>query len=153
MLELIHIVLAFIALVAGGAVFGLKKGNQKHRIVGRVYFLSMVGLNLTAFGIYNLFGRWGMFHWLALASLVTVVAGYIAIRYKNVLAHYYFMVWSYVGLLGGAISELFARFPPAISLQNTVPLLDSYLILAMIGATFYLLPKYQSRFVIKRTKP
>ena len=148
MIELTHIILGFLSLVAGAAVILLRKGTKKHRSIGRVYILSMLGLNLTSFGIYNLYGSWGRFHWLALVSLATLIAAYASIRYKKVQAHYYFSVWSYVGLLGGAISELFARFPPAELLLKYVPSLDTYVILLLITATFYLLPKCQNKVLV-----
>ena len=69
--------------------------------MGRVYVVSMIVLNLSAFAIYkfdiahfvpfragpNIFG---FFHWLAVAALVFVLVGYYASRHQNRA------FWSYV---------------------------------------------------------
>jgi len=53
----------------------------------------MLGLNLTAFGIYEFFGGFGIFHWAALASLATLLAEYLTVifrhRTNNWLAKHY----------------------------------------------------------------
>ena len=40
----------------------------------------MVGLNVTALSIYRLTGVFGPFHWAALFSLATIVAGVVPVR-------------------------------------------------------------------------
>jgi uncharacterized membrane protein len=73
----VHIALAVAALASGLAVALLPKGTRRHRLLGRVYVASMLGLNLTALAIYNLFGVFGPFHVAALISLATVAAGWV----------------------------------------------------------------------------
>jgi len=145
MIELIHIILGFSSLISGFTVLLIKKGSRNHRLIGRAYILSMLGLNLTAFGIYKLFGGWGFFHWMAIASLIPLLAGYTAIRYKKIEAHYFFMCWSYIGLLCATISEIFVHLPIAVQLLNAVPRVDTVFIIFLIVSGFYLLPKYQRR--------
>lgn len=149
MIELIHIILGFSSLISGFTVLLIKKGSITHRLVGRAYALSMLGLNLTAFGIYKLFGGWGFFHWMAIASLIPLLAGYIAIRYKKIEAHYFFMCWSYIGLLCATVSEIFVHVPIAVQLLNAVPRVDTVFIIFLIVVGFYLLPKYRNRYVGK----
>jgi len=149
MIELIHIILGFSSLISGFTVLLIKKGSRNHRLIGRAYVLSMLGLNLTAFGIYKLFGGWGFFHWMAIASLIPLLAGYISIRYKKIEAHYFFMCWSYIGLLCATISEIFVHLPIAVQLLNVVPRVDTVFIIFLIAAGFYLLPKYRRRHVGK----
>lgn len=110
----IHTLLAFTAILAGGLVVAWRKGTRFHKLVGRVYFVSMAGLNLSALLIYSLFGVFGPFHWLALASLLTIAAGLVpAVRKKPIgswlFYHAEFMSWSYVGLLAAAVSEVTTR--------------------------------------------
>jgi hypothetical protein len=75
----------------------------------------MVALNGTALLIYDLFGRFGPFHWLALASLATLLAGLVPAMRKRprrswLFYHAEYMSWSYVGLLAAAVSEVTTRW-------------------------------------------
>lgn len=149
MIELIHITLGFSSLISGLFVVFTAKGNLNHKLIGRVYFLSMLGLNLTSFGIYKLFDGWGFFHWMAVASLIPLFAGYITIRRKNVNAHYYFMCWSFIGLLCATISEIFVHIPLAIALQAQIAHVDTALMVGLIACGFYFLPRKQSAYVRK----
>ena len=82
--------------------------------MGRGYGAAMLGVNLTALMIYELFGRFGPFHWTALASLATLLVGYWSVRRKRPgwrYRHAYFMTGSYVGLLAAAVSETASRVP------------------------------------------
>lgn len=112
----VHTALAVAALVTGAAVLLRRKGGPWHRRLGWTYVISMLGLNLTALAIYRLFGGFGPFHIAALASLVTVVLGALPARRrlprgKWIEHHYYWMTWSYVGLLAAAGSEAVTRIP------------------------------------------
>ncbi|QFU76464.1 DUF2306 domain-containing protein [Halioglobus maricola] len=147
MLAILHTALGFASLIFGLLVLCWRKGDRRHRLVGRAYFFSMLGLNLSSFGMYRLFDGWGFFHWMSLASLTTLLAGYVAIRYRKLVPHYYFMVWSYIGLLCATISEIFAQIEVATAMLAVVPSLDTYLMLVLIGAGLFLLPRYQSQFV------
>lgn len=150
MIEQIHIILGFLSLISGSLVMLQKKGNRNHRLIGRLYLISMLGLNLTSLGIYKLYDGWGFFHWMAIASLIPLLAGYIAILYRKVSAHYYFMCWSYIGLLCATISEIFVHIPLATLLLDEIPNIDTVLILFLIGLGFYYLPKKESLYVRKR---
>ena len=149
MIELIHVILGFSSLISGFTVLLIKEGSRNHRLVGRAYALSMLGLNLTAFGIYKLFDGWGFFHWMAIASLIPLLAGYVAIRYRKIEAHYFFMCWSYIGLLCATISEIFVHVPIAVQLLNAVPRVDTVFIIVLIVLGFYFFPKYRLRYVGK----
>ena len=113
-LGLIHTGFGFLAILLGALVVARRKGSRMHRITGRLYFLAMLGLNGTALLIYDLFGGFGPFHWLALASLATVVAGLVVAMRKRpagawLRIHAEVMSWSYVGLLAAAVSEVTTR--------------------------------------------
>ena len=149
MVELFHIILGFSSLISGLFIVLTQKGNHNHKLIGRVYFLSMLGLNLTSFAIYKLFDGWGFFHWMAVASLIPLIAGYIAIRYKNINAHYYFMCWSYIGLLCATISEIFVHVPIATALLNKVTHIDTIFMVCLISFGFYYLPHKENLYVRK----
>ncbi len=149
MIETVHIILGFTSLISGGLVVFSTKGNRKHRLFGRLYFLSMLGLNVTSFGIYKLFDGWGFFHWMAVASLIPLLAGYIAIRHKKIIAHYYFMSWSYIGLICATVSEIFVHVPLATFLLNRISHIDTIIMLCFICAGFYYLPKKEHLYARK----
>ena len=111
---LLHVLLALAALLFGTLVVLRRKGNARHRLLGRAYLISMLGLNVTALLNYELFGYFGPFHWMALFSLASVLAGYLVVRGKRPgwkHAHAYFMTGSYVGLLAAAVAEVASRVP------------------------------------------
>lgn len=147
MIETFHIFCGFASLISGFFVLLRRKGDSSHRLIGRFYCICMLTLNLTAFGIYKLYGGWGIFHWMAVASLIPLVAGFVAIRYRNVNAHYYFICWSYIGLLCATVSEIFVHIPLAVFLQGKVAHIDTAIMLCLIGGGFYFLPRYQYRYV------
>lgn len=111
-----HVTLGIASLLLGATTLALPKGTDFHRAVGALYVLCMFGLNLTALTIYRLFGGFGVFHALALLSLLTLLAGFAAVVLKRPRAgwldrHYYFMGWSYVGLVAATVSEGTTRVP------------------------------------------
>ena len=57
----VHFVLAIAAIGAGAAVALARKGTSRHRQLGRTYGFLLIGVNVTAFMIYGLFGRFGPF--------------------------------------------------------------------------------------------
>ena len=57
----IHLTLAITAMASGAVVLFMPKGTGPHRLIGLTYAFSMLGLNGTAFLLYNLFGRVGLF--------------------------------------------------------------------------------------------
>ena len=114
----VHIIAAVAALLLGGVVFPMRKGTRLHVRVGFGYVVSMIVMNVTAFGIYRLTGSVNPFHMGAFFSLATVLAGWVpAIRRKPrdgwLQLHFEFMSWSYVGLVAGAVSEAVTRLPQA----------------------------------------
>src|SRR5687768_975728 len=113
-----HIGAAISALVFGLGVLLTRKGTRLHKQVGYAYFFNMLGLNISALFIYRLTGHFGPFHGAALASLLTLTAGFIAAYLRLpqgrwLELHYEFMNWSYVGLVAAAVSEATTRLPAA----------------------------------------
>jgi uncharacterized membrane protein len=112
----LHTVLSVIALISGAIVFFSWKGTKLHKRTGYIYVISMLGCLGTSFFIFDLFGAWGPFHWMALVSLVTLSLGMmfpLFFRQKRnwLIHHYMWMSYSYVGLVMAAGSHLFAVVP------------------------------------------
>jgi len=72
---LIHFIASIAALLLGTFVLILPKGTSKHKVIGRSHALSMLLVLSTAFMIYGLFGNWGIFHWTAVISTLTILCG------------------------------------------------------------------------------
>ncbi len=111
---LAHVIFSALAILFGTTVIFNRKGTRRHRWLGRSYVIAMLGLNGTAFMTYELFDGFGLFHWMALVSLATVVIGYIPTWKKRPgwkVQHAYFMAGSYVGLIAALAAETFTRTP------------------------------------------
>ena len=116
MILTIHIAFGFLALIAGAWNLLAMKGTQRHRLVGWVYVGSMVGLLLTSFGIFEVFGGFGPFHAMSLVSGGALAfAIYFPLRRKRyehwMVHHYMWITYSYVGLVMATGSHLFHYGP------------------------------------------
>ena len=112
----LHTALATAALVLGLGVVLRRKGTRSHRWLGRAYAVCMFGVVGTAFAIYNLYGRFGPFHWAAVISLVTLTGGLVPVllrrpRRRWLAVHLGFMSYSYIGLVAALASEALTRLP------------------------------------------
>lgn len=115
-LGFIHTIFGIVALLAGTAVFLLRKGTRWHRTLGHLYLTNMLALNISALFIYRLFGTFGPFHWLALISLLTLIAGMVPIFTRRpkgrwLELHASFINGSFVGLVAATAAEITSRLP------------------------------------------
>lgn len=106
-----HVSAAALALVTGALVFAARKGTRRHVLLGRVYGVGMLLVNLPALLLYEESGRLGPFHVLAVISLATLTLGLapLLLGYRNskhVARHGLFMAWSYVGLVAAGLAQL-----------------------------------------------
>jgi uncharacterized membrane protein len=105
-----HVVAASSALVVGAAVLLLPKGTRAHRVIGAVYVLALVLVNVAALSLHRE-STFGVFHALAVVSLVTVAVGLslLVVGQRSPLAiatHAYCMTWSYAGLVAAGCGQL-----------------------------------------------
>lgn len=94
----------------------LKKGSKLHIKIGYTYITNMLIVNITAFMIYRLFGEFGIFHYAALVSLLTVLGGAIPAIFRIPENNWYdlhfsLMYWSVMGLYGAFSAEILTRIP------------------------------------------
>jgi len=110
---LIHFAFALAAIASGPVVLRARKGTRFHRRAGWTYVVSMVGVNVTALMIYRLLGDFGPFHWAALFSLASVIAGVVPVRRRAnrhwLKGHAGWMAGSYVGLCAALVAETTTR--------------------------------------------
>ncbi len=107
----LHTAFGIAALLIGPLIFLRRKGDGPHRLLGRGFFCAMLGVNGTAFGIYEMTGGPSIFHALAILSLLTVWRGYAAIRRGEVARHLSYMIFAYAGLIAALGSRLPALLP------------------------------------------
>lgn len=122
---MLHLATSLLALLTGSFVLGLTKGTALHKRIGYVYVGSMVLLLVTAFMIYRLFGRWGIFHWTAVVSTLTLIGGLVPILRKRPVQSYRslhssFMYWSVIGLYGAFMAEVLVRLPKIV-IESGIP--------------------------------
>jgi uncharacterized membrane protein len=80
---LVHLISALLAMVAGAIVLLNPKGWQSHKRVGYDYVAFMGILNITAFMIYHLFGRFGPFHLAAIISMFGIIGGMLPVLFRQ----------------------------------------------------------------------
>lgn len=121
----IHFIASVMALVLGTFVLGLPKGTRQHKLIGKLYMFAMFIVLTTAFMTYQLFGTWGIFHWSAVISTLTLVAGLVPIYIKRpaksyVVLHFSFMYWSVMGVYAAFVSETLVRLPKVV-VESGIP--------------------------------
>jgi len=122
---LIHFIASLFALLFGTLILVLPKATAKHKTIGRLYGLSVLVVLVTAFLTYRLFGTWGIFHWSAVVSCLTLFAGLFPIVAKrptnnHVSLHFSFMYWSVMGVYGAFVSETLVRMPKVV-VESGIP--------------------------------
>jgi len=109
-----HVFAAVTALVVGAVVLRLPKGVGPHRLAGSVYVVCLVTVDLAALSVHRE-ARFGVFHALAVLSLLTIIAGVSPLLLGRrspaaVYTHAYCMTWSYAGLVAAGCGQLAVTF-------------------------------------------
>lgn len=140
---IIHTLFAIIAIIVGLMIFLMRKGTRRHRTMGYVYIISMLGLNITALMIYKVLGFFGPFHVLALISLAALFAGWWPAYRKKppekwLRKHYEGICWSYIGLMAALVAEIAVRLPWVKGFGKAFAIVTfvSSFIIVFIGAYF-----------------
>jgi uncharacterized membrane protein len=105
-----HLGAALAALLAGLTVLLIPKGTPTHRAVGTAYLVALGLVNVAALSLHRE-AAFGVFHGLAIASLLTIGAGLAPLllgkRSPRAIAfHAFCMTWSYVGLVAAGCGQL-----------------------------------------------
>lgn len=111
----IHLYSALLATLFGTLILTGKKGTKLHKKIGYAYSVNMLIVNITAFMIYRLFGTFGIFHYAAIISLLTLILGVVPLMIKrsqrHIVWHIHYMYWSVIGLYAAFVSESLTRIP------------------------------------------
>jgi uncharacterized membrane protein len=110
----VHAALALFCIIIGLIQLLRRKGGATHRARGYAFVYAMLVADGTAMLVYQFTGRFNIFHAGAIVNLVCVVLAIVPMlrnpRPPNwKLKHYYFIAWSYVGLISAAATETVVR--------------------------------------------
>lgn len=138
---LIHLLACVLALIAGTCLLAITKGSEIHKRIGYAYCISMLTVNGTAFSLYHLFNGLGPFHFAALISLATLVAGMIPVLFRTkswLRLHLSFMYYSVIGLYAAFASEIIVRIPgisfgPAVGIATTLVMIVAMLLFRFLS--------------------
>ena len=156
---LIHLLVSIVAMITGIVILMTKKGTKKHKQIGYIYVTSMLLVNFTAFMIYRLFGGFGIFHFFAIVSFLTLLAGmYPIIRRKGenyIFKHFNYMYWSVVGLYCAFCAEVLTRVPIYLHIKTSWKLFSTLtglsIFIVMVIATV-IFKKYKLKWQIEFEK-
>lgn len=119
----VHTLAALLALITGSLILAKTKGTSLHKKTGRVYGISMIIVCTTSFMIYRVHNTFGVLHFFALISTVTLLLGMLPLYLKNyknaIVTHLSWMYWSVIGLYCAFAAEIFTRLPMILDIQNT----------------------------------
>ena len=97
----LHLASIVLALIVGFAVLARKKGTALHKVLGRIWTVSMMGAIVSSFWIQR--GGLSILHVLSIVSLVFIVWGVAAIRRGDRRRHAKSMIGVFVGSLAAAV--------------------------------------------------
>ncbi len=106
----VHVLAAVSALLVGATALLMPKGTHAHRVIGTVYVAALVVVNVAALSLHRE-RSFGVFHALAVASLLTIVVGLSPLLLGKtsppaIATHAYCMAWSYAGLVAAGCGQL-----------------------------------------------
>jgi uncharacterized membrane protein len=125
LLGLLHFVLMIGSLAIGAGIFLMPKGTPRHKKLGRIFFAGMLVSNVVVLTIYQDSGQPGIFHVLAIVSVVSLIAASALVRLPGAglgrrVAHGHVMLWSFGGVVAAGLGQgatLLGLTPwPAISI-------------------------------------
>ncbi|MCH8568180.1 MAG: DUF2306 domain-containing protein [Balneolales bacterium] len=137
---LIHFYTAIAALATGTFVMFWTKGTRIHKLAGYGYCIAMFFVLATAFMLFSLFGGWGIFHWAAVISSATLLAGMIPLilrkpRNNYISLHFSFMYWSVMGLYAAFFAETMVRLPEYVGSETLQTPLFYQIVISCLVAT------------------
>lgn len=110
----LHALAAVCAFVLGIVQFVAMKGTGRHRVLGRVWVVIMVGVAASSFWITEIHGggRFSWIHGLSVLTLVMLPVGVWAARTGRISLHQRVMQGVYVG--GLIVAGGFTFVPPRV---------------------------------------
>lgn len=107
------------SLGLGAGIILMPKGTSRHKRLGRIFVAGMLLSNTVVLGIYEDSDQPGIFHALAIISLVSLAGAIAMIRIPGAgtgrrIAHGHVMLWSYGGVVAAGLGQgaTALGFPP-----------------------------------------
>ena len=114
----IHSALALLCIAVGLIQLLRPKRGAGHRARGYLYVYAMLVVDGLALLVYHATGKFNILHVGAIANLICIVIAIVPMLFNPrpriwKYLHYYWIAWSYVGLLSAGATQLAIRlFPP-----------------------------------------
>ena len=110
----LHLVLAMFCIVVGLVQLLRPKRGAGHRARGYAFVYAMLVTDGTALLLYRFTGQFNVLHVGAIANLICIAMAIVPMlrnpRPKNwKYHHYYWIAWSYVGLISAGATQLVVR--------------------------------------------
>ncbi|WP_405207268.1 hypothetical protein [Aquimarina sp. LLG6339-5] len=152
---IVHFVSSIISLLFGTLALIKPKGTKNHKRIGYVYTIAMGVLLATSFMIYRLHGTFGVLHWFAVISSITLLLGIIPMFIKKptnyLQLHLSSMYWSVIGLYCAFFAEVLTRIPFILKVNsNIIPIFYSLVgiataLVSIIGSIYF--RKYKNSWI------
>ena len=106
----VHLFLMIVALGLGASILLMPKGTSRHVGLGRLFAAGMLVSNVIVLGIYEDTDQPGMFHLLAVISMISLVGAIALVRMPGTntgrrIAHGHVMLWSYGGIVAAGLGQ------------------------------------------------
>lgn len=98
----IHLATVIPALPLGAYILLTRKGDRRHKILGRIWGMLMLTTALASFGVRTS-GHLSWIHLLSLLVVVSVPRGVIAARRGEIAKHQRIMTMLFAGLIGAGL--------------------------------------------------
>jgi uncharacterized membrane protein len=110
----IHTVLAILGIVVGLIQLLRPKGGPIHRALGYAFVYAMLIADGAAMLVFQFTGKFNILHIGAVVNFACIILAIVPVlrspRPSNwKIQHYYWISWSYVGLLAATATELVVR--------------------------------------------
>lgn len=136
----VHLIAALLALVIGALVLWRKKGDARHRFLGRFWVMLMLVVATSSFWIREInSGGFSPIHLLSIVSCYSVVAGVIAIRTRprspdTLSRHRKSMqsLYVYGMLIAGGFTFLPHRLLGRLTFGETLPMINYALVTVLV---------------------
>ena len=146
---LVHFISSLLALLFGTLVLAKTKGTIMHKRLGYAYSVAMFLVLTTSFMIYRLHGSFGILHWFAVVSSLTLLLGMVPMFIKKpqqyLQLHLSFMYWSVIGLYCAFFAEVLTRIPFLLDIDKNT----AVIFYALVGIATAIVGGLGSRYFKK----
>lgn len=140
----IHTVAAVVAIACGIFILVLQKGTHRHRMLGRIYVVSILVMVILSFFIRHIrIDQFSIFHLISIqvTSFVAVGLGALVLRSRIrtwYVWHARFMLYSYVTLIVTGTAQAFDYLPFGSDILNAVvfvqvPAVAGWVLIEFVG--------------------